>query len=523
MTAPLKTSAARLTDPATLAAIKLAARQDRWRAADLQWMLDEGRPDGPQRRIYEKSRDCRSKTFVTEDARRLGKTHAHAIIAVELALKNPGRRINWCQDTAKGVRSAAVPLFEKVCHDAPPECAGEFRDHRSAFEFPNGAYIFIFGGDTKKDADNARGGDDPIASFLDEAGFIAWLKYIYGSIVKPGMRRIRRAGHFGMTFVASSTPEDLDHYFIELADANAAKGSYVCETIEASPDPERFIAEEAEDFGLTVEQFKATDTFKREFMCQRIVNAERVVFPEMHTTKEPVVQARARPIGFEQFVYKRVSCDLGMSDKTGLLFGYADFTAQKAVVEDEVLLTRPNTKQIAEAITAKETELWGELAPDAQRQRMSRVVDDPHGRVVLDLRELHRVSAEKAIKHDRDASIGLIRTWLLAGRLSIHPRCVNLIKQLKTAKKNNSGRDFAEAQEGHFDLAAALMYWVRGLDLTRNPFPPSFDVLTGRKMPDHHPLAARRALMGQTEAVGGLAGALLSGNKFVQSQLRRKR
>lgn len=518
MTSP----ATRLTDPDTLAAIVHAAREQCWRDGDLQWMLDEGRLDGPQRRIYEKSRDCRSKTFITEDARRLGKTCAHVIIAYELALKNPGRRINWCQDTAKSVRDMAKPLFEKLAKTAPPDCRPVWHDHRSMMLFPNGAYIFVFGGDTQADADNARGGDNPIASFIDEGGSVAWLKYIYSSIVKPGHRRTKRAGHFGMVFIASSTPENLDHHFIELATINAKKGSYISENIYASSDAETYIAEEAEDLDLTVAQFKETDTFRREFMCERIVNAERIVFPEIHTTKEPVVLAWPRPIGFEQFLHKRVSVDLGMADKTGLLFGFADFTAQKAIVEDELLLTRPNTKQIAEAITEKEAELWGELAPGARRERTSRVVDDPHGRVVLDLWELHRVSAEKAIKNDRDASIGLIRTWLLAGKLIIHPRCVNLIKQLQTAKKNASGRDFAEAQDGHFDLAAALMYWVRGLPLTTNPFPGEFDKLTGRTMPDQHPIAARRATMGQTKEVHGIAGAILSGNRFVQGQLRRK-
>lgn len=519
MTSPATT---RLTDPDTLAAITRAAREQCWRAGDLQWMLDEGQLDGPQRRIYEKSRDCKSKTFVTEDARRLGKTCAHVIIAYELALKNPGRRINWCQDTAKAVRDMAKPLFEKLAKDAPADCKPVWHDHRSMMLFPNGAYIFVFGGDTQADADNARGGDNPIASFIDEGGSVAWLKYIYSSIVKPGHRRTKRSGHFGMIFIASSTPENLDHYFLELAAINERKGSYVSENIYASSDAGAYIAEEADDLDLTVEQFKETDTFRREFMCERIVNAERIVFPEMHTTKENVVQEWERPLGFEQFVFKRVSADLGMSDKTGLLFGYADFTAQKAVVEDELLLTRPNTRQIAEAITAKELELWGEALEGKQRYRTSRVVDDPHGRVILDLWELHRVSAEKAIKHDRDASIGLIRTWLLGGKLVIHPRCVNLLKQLRTAKKNNSGRDFAEAQDGHFDLAAALMYFVRGLALTTNPYPVDFEKLTGRTMPDHHPLAARRALMGQTKEVRGLAGALLSGNRFVQGQLRRK-
>ena len=498
-------------------AIAEGYRDKAWRAGDLSWMLDEGRPSGPQREFYEKSKASRSKTFVTEYARRLGKTHGHALIAVELALKNPGRRINWCQDTGKSIRDAAVPLFEKICKDAPADCKGVFQDQRSRFVFPNGAYIFIFGGDSKQDADNARGGDDPIASFIDEGGFVALLKYIYASIIKPGMKKTRRKGHFGMVFVCSSTPEDLDHYFIELADINERKGSYINRNIYAAEDAEQYIAEEAADAGLAVEQFMQTDAFKREFLNQRIVNPERIVFPEMHSVN--VVRECERPIGFEQYVQKRVSIDLGMHDKTGLLFGYVDFPNAKAVVEDESLMSRPNTAQIAAEVTRKEGELWKNCDP----RQTSRVVDDPHGRVVLDLWELHDVYCEKAVKHDRDASIGLIRTWLLKGSLVIHPRCVNLIKQLKFAQKTRTGRDFVESEEGHFDLAAALMYFVRGLDLTLNPYPADFDALTGRTFPPHHPIAARREQMGVGQEQRGLVGAILGGNQFVSRQLRRRR
>lgn len=502
------------------ASARKKAREDLWRAGDLRWKLDFGRKAGPQRDFYERSRDCGRKTFVNESSRRIGKSWALAIIATELALKNPGARLNWCQDTSKGVRSSAVPTFQKLCRDAPDECKGSFNSQRGAFVFPNGAYVFIFGGNSQEDADVARGGEDPIASFVDEAGFVArWLKYIYGSILKPAMRRIERKGHHGMIFLSSSTPKDPSHYFVELADLSEIRGSYCRKTIHDSDNPQKYIAEEAADAGLTVEQFVATDTFRREFLCQRVIDADAVVFPEFHIHKDAIVKEWPRPLGFEKYVRKRVSCDPGMSDKTGFLYAYVDFTNAKVIVEDEALLTRPNTKQMAEEMTTHEERLW----PMADVSKTSRVVDDPHGRIVLDLWDLHRVRAEQAIKHDRDASIGVIRTWLQSQKLIIHPRCVNLRKQLMTAVKNSTGKDFAEAEDGHFDLAAALMYLVRGLSLTVNPYPSDFDSLTGREMPSHHPLAARRELMGRGQETRGLAGAILGGNPFVARQLVRRK
>lgn len=499
-------------------AARQEARDALWRAGDLSWLLDYGKPNGPQRDFYEKSKASKHKTFVSEDARRLGKSWALVVIAFELALKSPGARINWCQDTSKGVRSSAIKTMQKMARTAPPDCKGRFNSQLSSFVFPNGAYIFIFGGNTEEDADTARGGDDPIASFFDEAGFMRFLKYIYKSIVKPGMRLVRRVGHFGMIFVSSSTPEELDHYFIQLADRAEINGSYVRRTIYASADAERYIAEEAAEAGMTVEQYRQTDDFRRELMCERIINQERVVFPEFHAKKDVVVREHPRPIGFDRYIYRRVSVDLGGTvDKYGFLYGYVDFIAAKIVIEGERVLERPNTRDIARELTTHEQELW----PDANPQRVTRVIDDDTERTIRDLYDLHKISAVKAVKHDRDASINLARMFIGNEKLVIHPRCVELRRQLLAAIPNKRGTDYERTETGHFDLCASLQYFVRDLSLTVNPYPNDFDVLTGRKMPDHHPSVARAEVMGIPAHQRGIAAALLGHNRFVQAGLKR--
>jgi hypothetical protein len=491
-----------------------------WRAGSLDWMLDYGHPAGPQREFYEKSKACGRKTFVSEDARRIGKSVALVIIAFELALKNPGARINWCQDTSKGVRSSAVKTMEKLCRLAPPDCRGRFNTLTSSFVFPNGAYVFIFGGNTQEDADTARGGDDPIASFFDEAGFMRFLKYIYRSIVKPGMRLVRHDGHHGMIFVSSSTPEEPDHFFIHLADLNEIHGSYVRRTIFASQDAEKYIAEEAADVGLTVEQYQVTDTFRRELLCERVINADKVVFPEYAAKKDIIVREHRRPVGFDRYIYRHVSVDLGGTvDKYGFLYGYLDFLAAKIVIEDEALLTRPNSAQVAVELDSHTNRLW----PDAEPHRLSVVLDDDTGRMVLDLWDLHKIRTKRAVKHDRNASINLIRTFINSEKLVIHPRCVLLRKQLLSATRNKQDTDYERNADGHADLCAALQYFVRDLSLTTNPYPADFSVETGRVLPALHPLVARAELTGAPRHTRGLAAAILGNNRFVQEQLRHRR
>jgi hypothetical protein len=501
-------------------AARQQARDGLWRAGDLTWLLDYGKADGPQRDFYEKSKACSGKTFVSEDARRLGKSVALVIIAFELALKHPGSRINWCQDTSKGVRSSAVKTMQKISRTAPVDCRGRFNSQLSSFIFPNGSYIFIFGGNTEEDADTARGGDDPIASFFDEAGYMRYLKYIYRSIVKHGMRLIRRKGHFGMIFVSSSTPEEMDHYFITLANVAETRGRYIRRTIYASADAERHIAEEAADAGITVEQYRKTDDFLRELMCERIVDQEKVIFPEFHAKKDVVVREHQRPIGFDRYIYRRVSVDLGGTvDKYGFLYGYVDFIAAKIVIEDERVLERPNTRDIARELSVHEQELW----PDANPQRITRVIDDDTERTIRDLYELHKVSAVKAVKHDRDASINLARMFIGNEKLVIHPRCVELRRQLLAAIPNKRGTDYERTESGHFDLCASLQYFVRDLSLTINPYPPDYDVIAGRKLPEHHPSVARAEVMGVPSHQRGIAAVLLGQNRFVQAGLAKRR
>lgn len=487
-------------------------------------MLDFGKPSGPQRDFYEASKACGRKTFVSEDARRLGKSVALVIIAFELAIQNPGARINWCQDTSKGVRSSAIKTMEKLCRTAPADCKGRFNTLRSSFEFPNGAYIFIFGGNTQEDADAARGGDDPIASFFDEAGFMRFLKEIYRGIVKPGMRLVKRKGHFGMIFVSSSTPEEADHFFIHLANIGEIHGSYVRRTIYASPDAERYVTEEAADAGLTVEQFKATETFRRELLCERVVNEQKVIFPEFHVKRSVIVREWPRPMGFGRFIYRRVAVDLGgMRDKYGFLYGYTDFQAGRIVIEDEALMSKPNTEQVAAEIVEHEDELW----PDANPERISRVIDDDTERTIRDLWDIHKVRAVKATKQNahggRSAAINMVRTFMSMEALVINPRCVELQKQLLAAQRNTTGTDFERTEEGHSDLCAALMYFCRDLSLTTNPYPEDFSVLLGRELPAYHPKMARAEMLGRPASQRGLAAALLGGNRYVQSQLRKRR
>ncbi len=77
-------------------AVTLAARHELWRSGDLSWKLEN---DATQTALYREIKACPSKLFVTEGARKLGKSYVHGVIALETAIRNPGKRINWAAIT----------------------------------------------------------------------------------------------------------------------------------------------------------------------------------------------------------------------------------------------------------------------------------------------------------------------------------------------------------------------------------------------------------------------------------------
>lgn len=500
--------------------LKRSMRQELWRSGDLSWKLDP-----TQLELYEGIKTCPGGQWTTEGARKLGKSYVHGAIALETAVLNPGKRINWAAITGKESRGVLLPILEELSTDAPEDCAGRHDTQENQWLLPNGAYIQLIGAETRKDCEKGRG-PSSILSIIDEAGFHDHLGYLVDSILSPQMRRVRRVvnSFVGMTLLVSTTPYTPTHPFCALADADSVRGAYQRLTIwdsgwESKENIERYIAAEASKKNLSIEDFMKTTHFRREYLSERVVDEDVVVFPEFHLKQSVIVRDWERPPGFDKYVYKRVALDQGgTTDKYGFLYGYVDFARAKCVVEDECLLSKPNTNDVAAELSRRELELW----PYAEQGRVSRVIDDPTGRLILDLWELHKVRAEKATKNDRDASINLIRSLMLSERLVIHPRCVELRKQLLTATRNKRGDDFERTVDGHFDLCAALMYFVRDLSLTANPYPQDFDVLTGRALPAHHPLMARAEQLGRGKQ-SGLVGALLGGNRFVQSQQRRRR
>jgi hypothetical protein len=129
------------------------------------------------------------------------------------------------------------------------------------------------------------------------------------------------------------------------------------------------------------------------------------------------------------------------------------------------------TKLLAEALRAKEHNLWGD------KKVYRRVADNNNPLLLQDLASLHGISFAATTKDNLDAMVNELRLYVGAGRVIIHPRCKHLIGCLKFGVWEETRRQFARsASFGHFDGLAALIYLVRNLDAVTNPIPALHDL-----------------------------------------------
>lgn len=459
-----------------------------WRSGSLEHLLDE-----TQLEIYHFIRSNKSTTVYVSAARQLGKSFANVVIALEDCIRNPGKRVNYVAKTFGALKKMIEQTMDFVASQAPEDCRPVFVVSESRWEFPvdgpaRGAFIQLVGADEHRGADRCRGGSI-VKNIVDEAGFIDCLEYLLNSVIKPMGRRTG-----AQTILSTSPAFSPDHYSCEIEDICAANGSlivrdYWAPGMQSREEKQRFLEAEAKALNLTVEQFKRTTNFRREYMCERVLDESLAVVPEFAATRDSIIVARPRPPHFDLYV----SADPGMDDKTGMLFAVTDFLRGRLLIEHELLLDKANTKVIAEAFQEVLAEHYplpadavdpirinlhrGEQGIWHARKPYSAVIDDASKRVCADLHAYHGLSFSPALKDDREAAINAMRLEIAAHHIEINPRCVNLIRQLGTAIRTKPGGDMARSKrDAHFDLISSLWYLVRSWNKTRNPYPADWNI-----------------------------------------------
>lgn len=469
-------------------------RQELWRRGVLSWKFH-----CDQFSVYEEIQRSRRARYLLEIARRWGKTFLLATIATETCLRKAKARVVYGAPTLTHLEQFIIPTFDTIFADAPADCRPVWRESKNRYIFPNGSVIQLFGADDKRKANRGRGPAADLCIF-DEAGFCPILKYVIATIFRPQLQNNPN----GRILLGSTPAEEPDHDFTEMAERAEANGNYARRTIYDNPrlTPEQitqFIEDDAKEEGMTREQYEATDTFRREYLAERVIDKLLVVVPEWADVRDECRIAVPRP----EYFNGMTMVDWGGNDPHAVAFGYWHFEVAKWVIEDELCLRNgENSAVFAELLKQKERELWGtnkwegtmrgardevtqtllDCLPDwmaailtkeeeAQQQPFTRWCDNSNIPMIRDFYELHGIALIPTAKDNKEAQVNNLRVMFRSKQVLIHPRCVATDRHLRqTTWANHRRKDYARKAGEHGDGLDALLYGARNLD-KRNPIP----------------------------------------------------
>lgn len=436
-----------------------------WKRGLLSWKLHAA-----QKKMYNIYSGAEpSSTLVWLCSRQLGKSALITILALEQALKKPNSVIKILTDTKLHARNIFDPLFKQFTEDCPEELKPQY--HRSDYQytFANGSVIQLAGSDGGH-FEKLRGQKSELI-LVDEAGFVSNLEEVVMSVLRPTTTHTG-----GKIILASTPPSDPDHdfhHFIETAEANGTLSKF---TLYDNP----LLSQEQIEKIIFEYGGVNSDRFRREYLVEIIRSDKNLAFPEFddNLCKE-IVKEWKRPPFFDCYV----GMDLGGKDLTAVIFGYYDFRNDRIVIEDELIMdfAKPqNTVQkLTNDIKKKEEGLWFDPLTNEQRTPLSRVSDvNPIVLKEINIASKGQLFFKVARKDEKEAAVNNLRVLLENRKIVIDPRCTTLIRHLKNAKwSENRRKEFARSVEnGHYDAVDALIYMVRSMMFSKNPYPAHYDL-----------------------------------------------
>lgn len=455
-----------------------------WERGNLSWKLHEGQL--PIRDMIYRAETVGEKKVGARTSRRFGKTYAFVGTAAEYCLREKNIIVPYCAPSIKALKTIILPIAAEIFRDCPAHLRPVLRRQDGAYWFPSTDSQILLVSAENGNEEKARGIKARVA-FVDEGGVIKELKYLINDILLPTL--MYSSGAIALSGTPPTTP---DHYYVEFMADCDLKGFCQIKTVWDNPMlANKEILQFAEAVGCIInwrqfneEHCKAkmfdrawaqsliidkSTTFQREFEAAIIIDPEKAVIPEF-------TEARAAEMILEwqrpEFCHKYTIIDTGFIDYTGVIFGYYDFRAAKVVVEDDLLLDFAKSDMTAEKaanmILAKERELWGKDKP------FLRFAD---GDLIV-LREfgVHGLTVQPVRKDILEAQVNSLRVDIAQNKLVIHPRAKNTIAHTKYAVWNKQRNKFDRGEGmGHYDCLAALIYFVRHINRSNNPYPAFSD------------------------------------------------
>jgi hypothetical protein len=402
-------------------------------------------------------------------------------IGAEFCQRNPNVKVLLLFPKKKDCKRVAKEHMRKIHEDCPEHLMPEHKVADNTFVYPNGSEIIMAGTDGGS-AESVRGSTLHLI-LMDEAGFHDYNEFMYivNSILMPTLTITG-----GKVIMASTPSKEPDHPFMtDFVEPYRANNWLVEYDIYSNP----LIDESTRKKIIARYPLGEEDPeYQREYLLRVNVSNSLMVIPEWYDIKNDIVKESIRPVYCDNYV----SCDPAVADLTGIIFGYYDYKRNVLVIEDEVTLGGEGhrsltTQDIADAVFRKENILFanpytGEVAPPYKR-----IIDNNLPLLVNDLNYKHGLLFTTTKKDGKEDRINEVRMLMKRGHLEIHPKCINLIEHIKTAKWDKKRKEFVRnkgdkskgIKANHSDLLDALVYLVRNFQPHKNPFPEGHFELSG--------------------------------------------
>lgn len=394
-------------------------------------------------------------------SRRGGKTRYCVLRAVREALSAPRRIVRYACPTKLHARTTVLPDVDLVCEELPKHLRPRYVQDDATYEFPNGSRIIIGSCETRRDCEMQKGTTAHFA-IVEEAGTIpaALLEFVIAGVLAPQFLTSRGRG------VIVGTPPEIDlpdhPYWVRYSRCETA-GFASTVTL----DELRHVDDDVKAEAANVPGGRTNTTFRREYLCERVIESDRRLVPEWGAVAEKCTVH----VDVPEFCDWYVSADFGFEDLTVVVFAWYDFAAHKLVVAREIAMQHESGVAVGRAIRDVERELGITKAlrvADAPPQLLADLADRVHG---------PGVSFGPAQKDDSVAALNQLRMHIQGERVLVDPSCTTTISHLAYGVWNERRTDFARADGyGHWDAIPALTYLVRSVNWRRNPVPAGLGV-----------------------------------------------
>jgi hypothetical protein len=431
------------------------------KAKDTLWrkgILAEMKLDKAQLDLYRTFKNRTDSLVVWVASRQMGKSFSALVTVLEACMQNPGIRVAYISPQKAQTRDVVEKNMMIILADCPDALRPKYDQQRGFWRFKNASLIKVAGIDGGH-VESIRGQTFDIV-VVDEAGFpnADDFKYAIEDVIFPTMTRAENP----VILLFSTPPVNYDHPFNDYWEKAELTGNLAVKTIYDTVLPKKQIQDIESRYGID------SIGFRREYLVQRIADTNTLVVPEATPDlMEEIIREHKRPAYFKPYV----TADYGVMDLNAVLFGYYDFQQDLIVIEDELKMSGAeyDTARMAKDIRTKEIELWGEyLKPDRYC--------DNNLQIIRDFVNLHNLTFLATDKTNKQAHVNVVRTKINGKRIIINPKCTNLIQHLQNAVWDKDRKKFRKAIGHHYDFLDCLIYLVRNINYTHNPFPENYFV-----------------------------------------------